>query len=109
MPTSTVPLHQLGKNGPRIPALGFGLMGLSIPSYGKTEGDEERLKVLDRAFELGATFWDSAEYASSTLPSKKGVDDTILAACMPIMKHSLANGSVELESATRSFWERSSG
>lgn len=57
MAVRTVPL---GKNGPKVPALGFGLMGMSI-GYGTAPSDEERFKVLDRAFELGATFWDTAE------------------------------------------------
>ncbi len=35
-------------------------MGLSA-FYGATEPDEERFKVLDRAYELGQTFWDSAD------------------------------------------------
>ena len=29
--------------------------------YGATESDEDRFKVLDRAYELGETFWDSAD------------------------------------------------
>ncbi|KAL8829466.1 MAG: hypothetical protein Q9170_006154 [Blastenia crenularia] len=52
--------HQLGKNGPQVPCMGFGLMGLSS-AYGAVESTEERLKVLDRAYELGETFWDSAD------------------------------------------------
>lgn len=35
-------------------------MGLSA-FYGKPESDEERFRVLDRAYELGETFWDSAD------------------------------------------------
>ena len=35
-------------------------MGLSA-FYGKPESDEERFKVLDKAYELGETFWDSAD------------------------------------------------
>jgi aryl-alcohol dehydrogenase-like predicted oxidoreductase len=53
--------HVLGKNGPSVPALGFGLMGLSHPTYGSYPSDEERFAVLDRAVELGATFWDTSE------------------------------------------------
>jgi aryl-alcohol dehydrogenase-like predicted oxidoreductase len=60
MPAKTVPLRQLGRNGSSVPALGFGLSGLSI-GYGTTPGDEERFRVLDHALELGASFWDTAE------------------------------------------------
>ncbi|KAL9038099.1 MAG: hypothetical protein Q9214_005417 [Letrouitia sp. 1 TL-2023] len=56
----SIPTRTLGKNGPKIPAMGFGLMGLSI-AYGDAGPTEERLKVLDRAYELGETFWDSAD------------------------------------------------
>ena len=44
-----------------IPALGFGLMGLSYDTYGSVPSDEERFAILDRAHELGATFWDTSE------------------------------------------------
>jgi aryl-alcohol dehydrogenase-like predicted oxidoreductase len=61
MSSKAVPLHKLGKNGPNVPALGFGLMGLSQDVYGSVSSDEERFKILDRALELGNTFWDTAE------------------------------------------------
>lgn len=35
-------------------------MGLSA-FYGKPESDEERFKILDRAYEMGERFWDSAD------------------------------------------------
>ncbi len=35
----------------------MGLAGV----YGAPPSDEERFKVLDRAVELGETFWDTAE------------------------------------------------
>jgi aryl-alcohol dehydrogenase-like predicted oxidoreductase len=60
MPAKPVPHHTLGKNGPSVPSLGFGLMGMSH-SYGPVPSDEERFKILDLALELGATFWDSSE------------------------------------------------
>ena len=54
-------LCTLGKNGPQVPALGFGLMGMSYTPYGSIPSDEERFALLDRAVELGATFWDTSE------------------------------------------------
>ncbi|CAF4233342.1 unnamed protein product, partial [Adineta steineri] len=54
------PTRQLGKNGPQVSAIGFGAMGLSA-FYGKPASDEERFKILDRAIELGCTFFDSAD------------------------------------------------
>ncbi|RWA08951.1 hypothetical protein EKO27_g6145 [Xylaria grammica] len=61
MAAESTPLRQLGKNGPMVPALGFGLMGLSHNIYGEFPSDEERFAILDRAYDLGARFWDSAD------------------------------------------------
>lgn len=54
-------LRTLGKNGPKVSAVGFGLQSLSTELYGSYPSDEERFKIYDRALELGVTFWDSAE------------------------------------------------
>ncbi|MCJ1447256.1 MAG: hypothetical protein MMC23_007767 [Stictis urceolatum] len=51
----------LGKNGPQVGKLGFGAMGLSAFYAPKLQPDEERLAVLDRAYELGATNWDTSD------------------------------------------------
>ncbi len=56
----SLPKRQLGANGPQVACIGFGAMGLSV-AYGTTDSDEERFKVLDRAYELGCTNWDSAD------------------------------------------------
>ncbi|KAF6231144.1 hypothetical protein HO173_010644 [Letharia columbiana] len=56
----SLPTRQLGKNGPQVTALGFGAMGLSA-FYGKPESDEDRFKILDKAYDMGETFWDSAD------------------------------------------------
>jgi aryl-alcohol dehydrogenase-like predicted oxidoreductase len=58
--TSSLQTRQLGRNGPQVTALGFGTMGLSS-FYGKTEPDEARFKILDKAYEMGERFWDSAD------------------------------------------------
>jgi aryl-alcohol dehydrogenase-like predicted oxidoreductase len=41
--------------------MGFGLMGMSYLTYGSLPSDEERFAILDRAVELGNTFWDTSE------------------------------------------------
>ncbi|KAK8104522.1 Aldo-keto reductase yakc [Apiospora kogelbergensis] len=58
--TNQVLTRQIGRDGPSIPAVGFGLMGASA-GYGATDSDETRLKLLDRAWELGCTNWDTAD------------------------------------------------
>jgi len=60
-----ISLRQLGKNGPQVPRLGLGLMGVS-GIYGLPAPDHERLALLDEAYSMGETFWDTAdEYADS--------------------------------------------
>ncbi|KAL3478926.1 NADP-dependent oxidoreductase domain-containing protein, partial [Aspergillus californicus] len=55
-PLATRPL---GKNGPEVTRLGFGTMGLSA-FYGPVKPDAERMALLDKTYELGETFWDTA-------------------------------------------------
>lgn len=51
--------RQLGKNGPKVSALGFGLMSLSS-TYGRSD-DEESIRTIHRALDLGINFLDTAE------------------------------------------------
>ncbi|KAL4925527.1 NADP-dependent oxidoreductase domain-containing protein [Aspergillus undulatus] len=55
----SLPTRQLGKNGPQVTRLGFGAMGLSA-FYGPAKPDSERLALLDKAYDIGETFWDTA-------------------------------------------------
>ncbi|KAF1960253.1 Aldo/keto reductase [Byssothecium circinans] len=56
----SLPTAPLGKNGPQVNRLGLGLMGLSM-AYGAPKPDNERLALLDAAYELGERHWDSAD------------------------------------------------
>ena len=58
----TIPMRKLGRNGLKVPALGFGLMGLFYDSYGTIPSEAEALAILDRAHERGNRFWDTSEY-----------------------------------------------
>ncbi|RFU33212.1 hypothetical protein B7463_g3125, partial [Scytalidium lignicola] len=52
--------RSLGRNGPQVPAIGFGAMSIG-GIYGQQETSENKLKVLDRAHEIGERFWDTAD------------------------------------------------
>jgi aryl-alcohol dehydrogenase-like predicted oxidoreductase len=51
--------RQLGKNGPRVSAIGLGLMSMSH-TYGKSD-DAESVAVIRRALDLGITLLDSSD------------------------------------------------
>ncbi|KAK9385175.1 NADP-dependent oxidoreductase domain-containing protein [Lipomyces mesembrius] len=54
-----LPTRQLGKDGPEVTAIGFGAMGISA-FYEPKLDDEAAFTILDKALELGCTFWDTA-------------------------------------------------
>ena len=51
--------RQLGKHGPTVSAIGLGCMGMS-QSYGPGD-DEESIRTLHRAMDLGVTLFDTAD------------------------------------------------
>ncbi len=51
--------RMLGPQGPTVPELGLGCMGMSA-FYGRTD-EEEALATIDRALELGCNFLDTAD------------------------------------------------
>ncbi|KAF5013702.1 hypothetical protein FDECE_301 [Fusarium decemcellulare] len=56
----SLPTRPLGRDGPQVPRMGLGLMGISM-AYGPAKPDAERMALLDKAHELGEWFWDSAD------------------------------------------------
>jgi aryl-alcohol dehydrogenase-like predicted oxidoreductase len=52
--------RKLGNSGLEVSALGLGCMGLSF-GYGPATDKLDAIKLIRKAFELGVTFFDSAE------------------------------------------------
>lgn len=57
---ATIKRRKLGNSGLEVSALGLGCMGLSF-GYGPATNREDAIKLIRRAFELGVTFFDTAE------------------------------------------------
>lgn len=55
----TMQYRQLGKTGIHLPAMGLGCMGMSH-AYGEPD-DQESIATLEKALEIGITFWDTAD------------------------------------------------
>jgi len=60
MTATSIPKLPLGRTGPLVPQLGFGLMGLSA-YYSGAPSREDAFKVLDHAANTGCTFWDTSD------------------------------------------------
>ncbi|GAB2940706.1 aldo/keto reductase [Streptomyces mayteni] len=60
MSDTTIDTVRLGEGGPEVGVQGLGCMGMSF-AYGPTDTDEARA-TLDRALELGVTFYDTADF-----------------------------------------------
>ena len=52
--------RKLGARGPAVSALGLGCMGLNY-AYGPGPGKQEAISLIREAFEIGVTFFDTAE------------------------------------------------
>jgi aryl-alcohol dehydrogenase-like predicted oxidoreductase len=52
--------RKLGKDGLEVSAIGLGCMGLSF-GYGPATDKQEAIKLIRKAYELGVTFFDTAE------------------------------------------------
>lgn len=63
--------RQLGKSGLEVSALGLGCMGLTF-GYGPATNEQDAIALIRRAFELGVTFFDTAEAYS------QGGNETLL-------------------------------
>jgi aryl-alcohol dehydrogenase-like predicted oxidoreductase len=75
MSATSTHLRKLGKNGPEMPALGYGLISLA-GLYGSPPDKEARFAVLDHAAKIGETFWDSSEFVEILFvaPEQKPAD-----------------------------------
>lgn len=63
--------RKLGSNGLEVSALGLGCMGLTF-GYGPATNENDAIKLIQNAYELGVTFFDTAEAYS------QGGNETVL-------------------------------
>lgn len=70
MATNPIQQRKLGKDGPSVSAMGFGLMTIA-GAHGVGPSEEEQFQILDRAVELGNTFWDTSEYGLGSISTLK--------------------------------------
>jgi len=56
-----VPTRPLGRNGPPVQAIGFGAMSLGGVYATEKQSDADKVAVLQRAWEIGERFWDTAD------------------------------------------------
>ena len=70
MAPQLLPTRPLGRNGPQVPRLGLGLMGISV-FYGAAKPEAERIGLLDNAYKLGETFWDTGKSQAELLNQLK--------------------------------------
>ena len=61
----TTPTRPLGRSGPLVSAIGLGAMSIG-GGYGQQVTTEENFKLLDRAWEIGERFWDTADVYSDS-------------------------------------------
>ncbi len=57
----TIPTRTLGKDGPEVGAIGLGCMGMSWAYGARDRDDEESIRVIHRALELGVTLIDTSD------------------------------------------------
>lgn len=53
--------RRLGRNGPEVSAIGLGCMGMSAFYGGRDGTEDESVRTIHRALQLGVTFFDTAE------------------------------------------------
>lgn len=71
--------RKLGQNGPEVPALGLGCMGMSI-SYGEPD-DPESIATMHRAIELGCNLFVTSDAYGS------GINETLIAQAIKGRRH----------------------
>ncbi|KAJ6151064.1 hypothetical protein N7470_007658 [Penicillium chermesinum] len=91
--------RRLGKNGPLVPAIGYGMMVMTSPSYGAPIEDDKRFALLDRAFN---SFYGDNEELLAQWFKRTGKRDQIFLAS----KFGYVRGSPTLEIDTSAAYTK---
>lgn len=74
---ATLPQRPLGKQGMMAGMQGYGCMGLTA-FYGKPVSDEQGVAVMQKAFDLGVTMFDTAEVYVQKIGDKKYYNEELV-------------------------------
>ena len=98
--------RQLGRQGPRVSAIGFGCMSLGIADIytSSVRDDDAAVALIRRALDLGVTFLDTADiYGDSEVKVGKAIKgrraDVVLATKFGFVQREIGDGRAHRWSA----------
>ena len=74
--------RKLGRSGIKVSEIGFGAWTIGLDWWGKKIDDDEAIRMLKRAYDLGINFYETADMYGN---GKKSCISTIYDSCNPMI------------------------